>query len=129
MLEHVHGRVFSVYSGRDTVLRGVVPFTGTVDRQYRGGGVAGVRGLAIPRGAPGETRELYLRYVRNMPWTSSYQRFGHFGGHTHAVRRSFVKNIIAPLLLRTEAEAGDRPAEAEPETPATQPTTPDSEDY
>ncbi len=121
MLEHVNGRVFNLYSSRDTVLRGMVPLTGTVDRQYRGAGVAGVRGLAIPRRASDETRELYLRYVRNMPWMRLYQRFNHFGGHTHGVRRSFVKNIITPLLLRTEAEAGDRPTEADEEVEEEQP--------
>lgn len=60
-LKHVDNRMYVFTSNKDTVLRFLVPISGTADRQRKAGPAAGVGGFRLPPGASPETRRLYAK--------------------------------------------------------------------
>ena len=111
-LKRIRNRMYVFTSNRDTVLRFLMPLTGTADRKMLGGKAAGVTGFRLPPKADAETRLLYAKVV-NIAWVPEYERAGHAGGHTDVVNRDFVKAYVAPLVFQEGPrfmQAGVRPA-------------------
>ena len=123
-LKHVRNRMYVFTSNRDTVLRFLVPISGTADRQHRAGRAAGLGGLRLPLGADLETQRLYAKVV-NVAWNPDFERAGNYGGHTAVAGWRFVRDYVAPLILQQGPRfmrAGARPQWATQTTaPSSQP--------
>ncbi len=117
VLERLDGQLWNFYSTSDPILRSFVPLTGSVDREFDGGGVAGLYGLVVPTGVYKESHALYAARLRNMPWRRAYGRLGYRGWHTDSVATRFVARIITPLLRRHSAPA-PAPGTTSPIAPA-----------
>ncbi len=98
-LRRVRGDMYVTTSPNDTILSGVVPMTGSADRQNVGDDVVGIHGCHLPPGASAETRRLYSKIVI-IAWEPSFRQFGDAGGHTDTTNASFVQHVIAPLIIR-----------------------------
>lgn len=119
-LRRLSGGLWCFWSPNDPILRGVVPVVGTVDRANTTY-VAGVTGAKPPPGASRETRDLY-RLVHNIRWYSEGTGVGPLQfRHAGTTARSFIRDLVAPILVGTAPPNADRamPAQA----PATRPTT------
>lgn len=111
-LNRIRNRMYVFTSNRDTVLRFLVPLTGTADRKLLRGRAAGVTGFRLPPKADLETRRLYSRVV-NIVWAPEFEQAGNAGGHIDIVNRRFVREYIAPLVFQEGPrymQAGARPA-------------------
>jgi hypothetical protein len=98
-LHRVEGDFYVTTSQRDSILRDVVPKTGSADREHVGEDVIGVHGCHMPKGASAETRRLYSKVVV-IAWNPSFEKFGDAGGHTDTTHPGFVQHVIAPLIIR-----------------------------
>jgi hypothetical protein len=98
-LRHVQNQVYVFTSDSDPVLGVLVPLTGTADREFCGHCAAGLRGFHIPPGASNESRRLYAK-VRSIPVGFDRAMDEDYGGHTQTVSLSFVRDRIAPVLIR-----------------------------
>lgn len=119
VLARVENKLYSFYAPDDPVLRYALPLAGSVDRETRGRGIAGLLGFEVPPGADVATIELYEQRLVNMPYRKHYRQYGYRGMHTDATAPSFVQSVIAPLFI-------DEPSVPEPldptdAGPATQP--------
>ncbi len=111
-LKRIRNRVYVFTSNRDTVLRFLMPMTGTADRKTLGGKAAGITGFLLPPKANAQTRRLYAKVV-NVAWVPEFEQAGHAGGHTDVVNRRFIKQYVAPLVFQEGPrfmQAGARPA-------------------
>lgn len=116
-LRHVRGRVHVFTSERDAVLGVAVAVAGTADRQFCGACSAGLRGFHVPPSPSDETKRLYSK-IENVAWRPEFAGAGNLGGHTDAVNTTFVRQYVAPLLLREGprfVEAGVQPALDKPD--------------
>ena len=110
-LQRIRNRMYVFTSNRDTVLRFLMPMTGTADRKIINAKAAGVTGFRLPSKADAETRRLYAKVV-NIAWIPEFERAGHAGGHTDVVNHGFVKQYVAPLVFQEGPrymQAGARP--------------------
>ncbi|MBN2445705.1 MAG: hypothetical protein JXO22_03210 [Phycisphaerae bacterium] len=119
-LAHVSGYLWSFYSPTDPILRYAVPITGSVDREFVWGGVAGLYGFAPPEDASNDVRALYKERLRNLPWRQAYARAGYEGRHTDGVKAEFVAAHMYPLLItrRQTPESLDSTPSKEAPNPA-----------
>ena len=111
-LKRIRNRIYVFTSNRDTVLRFLMPMTGTADRKVVGAKAAGVTGFRLPPKSDAETRHLYAKVV-NIAWVPEFEQAGHAGGHTDVVNRRFIKQYVAPLVFQEGPrfmQAGARPA-------------------
>lgn len=111
-LRHVRRKLYIFTSDKDAVLSVLVPLAGTADREFCGACSAGLGGFHLPRSASAETRRLYGK-IENIAWRSEFERAGNFGGHTDATGGAFVRQYVAPLILRDAPRftaAGRQPA-------------------
>jgi hypothetical protein len=92
----------------------MVPISGTVDRKFGVTRIAGVYGFSPPPGANELTRDMYRRLVRNRPWKPIYREYGYWGLHGDATSLPFIREVVAPLLMKTtpKRESEDQPAHA-----------------
>jgi len=93
-LRHVDGRIYVFHSRYDAVLAAVLA-VGTIDGKH-GVESIGQVGLAIPPGAKDK--------IVNTAWSERYLRYGWAGGHTDCVNGSFVRHVLAPLIVERPAE-------------------------
>jgi pimeloyl-ACP methyl ester carboxylesterase len=98
ILGHVRSHLYNFTSDRDTVLRFLVPILGTADRTSAP--AAGLEGFVMPNGAGVRTRRLYLTKVVRIAWKAEYERDGDYGGHLAGVNPAFVRDYVAPLIMR-----------------------------
>lgn len=89
-LNHVSGRVYVYTSHADFVLSGPVRTLGTIDGRL-GVEPAGIAGLKPPTGM--EDR------VVNVPWNSSYRKFGWSGSHVDGTSTPFVQHVLSRYIL------------------------------
>lgn len=89
-LRHVGGRIYVYHSPHDMVLE-TVRIVGTVDGK-RGVDSVGQVGLTVPPGAAGR--------IVNTGWSRQYLRYGWAGGHTDCTNPTFVRHVLAPLIVR-----------------------------
>jgi pimeloyl-ACP methyl ester carboxylesterase len=97
-LGHVRTHLYNFTSEHDAVLGFLVPMSGTADRTDAP--AAGLDGFVMPPGANAQTRRLYLTKVVRIAWKAKYERDGDYGGHTGGVNASFVRDYVAPLIMR-----------------------------
>ncbi len=95
-LRRVEGDVYVTTSQRDAILRGVVPETGSADREFVGDDVIGVHGCHMPKGAPPETPRLYSKVVV-LAWNPSFAQYGDAGGHTDTTNPAFVARLVGAI--------------------------------
>jgi hypothetical protein len=98
-LAHVKGRIYATTSPKDAVLRDLVTFVGTADREAKGSEISGIQGFHPPAGAPAATRALYEAKVVNIAWRPEFAQYGNHGGHTDVVAEKFVARYLAPLVV------------------------------
>lgn len=110
-LKRVRGRFYATCSQRDGILASLA-----VNADGGSGPPAGLRGFVLPMKLSRKEMAEYGKVV-NIPWKSSYVRFGWRGGHVKATTRGFVQGVIAPRIFSTETFPLDRPLVARP--PAT----------
>jgi hypothetical protein len=103
-LQHVRGKVYITTSHKDAVLGGLLPMTGTADRQSGTTQTIGVDGAMLPASATSETRSLYASKVVVAPWKEEYAKYGDRGGHTDTVASAFVARYVAPLVKTTSGK-------------------------
>ncbi len=99
-LRHVDDRMYVFTSAHDGVLRHLVPIAGTADRASGSIPAAGLRGFRMPARSTPDTREQYAKLV-HIRWRPEFATKGHQGGHTDVVNAEFVKEYIAPLVMKT----------------------------
>jgi hypothetical protein len=97
-LGHVRTHLYNFTSEQDAVLGFLVPMSGTADRTDAP--AAGRDGFVLPPGASAQTRALYLTKVVRVAWQTKYEKDGDFGGHTDGVHGPFVRDYVAPLIMR-----------------------------
>jgi pimeloyl-ACP methyl ester carboxylesterase len=113
-LGRVEGNILVFTSDRDEILNSLVPMAGTADRQYVGSEVAGIMGFYRSIFSKDTNRALYEK-VKNIPWSSRFERFDNYGGHTDGTNPRFVQHVLAPMII---AAANQRAELAKAETPA-----------
>jgi pimeloyl-ACP methyl ester carboxylesterase len=96
-LRQVQGKLFVLTSAHDEVLTGLVPLTGTADRDASDAPAAGLNGFVVPAGA--WPQQLYADRVVTSAWTADMQRDGNYGGHLDNVKMEFVRDYVAPLIM------------------------------
>lgn len=97
-LGHVRTHLYNFTSERDAVLGFLVPMAGTADRTEAP--AAGIDGFLIPPGATAQTRRLYLSKVARIAWKAEFEKDEDYGGHTDGVNAPFVRDYVAPLIMR-----------------------------
>lgn len=97
-LRHVRSHLYNFTSEDDAVLGFLVPISGTADRTDAP--AAGLDGFVMPPDANAHTRALYLTKVVRIAWRAKYEKDGDYGGHTNAVNAPFVRDYVAPLIMR-----------------------------
>ncbi len=117
-LTRLEGNIYVFTSDRDEILNSLVPLAGSADRQYVGTEVAGLTGFYRSIFSKDTNRTLYEK-VKNIPWSSRFERFDNYGGHTDGTNPRFVQHVLAPAII---AAANQRTELARAETP-TPPTT------
>ena len=100
VLGRIDNRLYAFSSAEDPILRYMVPLTGSVDREFGEGTAAGLYGFTLPRNAGEDVRMIYQARLRNRPYKRRYARYDYYGLHTDATSESFVRHVLAPLLLR-----------------------------
>ncbi len=106
-LQRVRNRMYVFTSERDAVLAFAVTIAGTADRRTDTLS-AGLRGFRMPPRPSAETRAQYARLV-HIRWKPEFALAGNVGGHTDAVKASFVQEYIAPLIMAGMARRAARP--------------------
>ena len=93
-LAHVTGKAYAFTSINDVIVLGAgTKLMGTVDRVKTN--AAGLVGFVRPKSAdPGQYEKLV-----NVPYDTSWMRFGNMGEHIGPLMRPFARHVIAPLLL------------------------------
>jgi len=92
-LERISGGVYVYHSQSDMILQGPVRTLGTIDGKM-GGDAAGLVGLHPP-GKSGNK-------IRNIRWSSKYERYGWTGAHTDATSEPFVRYILSQHIVPPE---------------------------
>lgn len=96
-LRRVGGKLYVFTSRHDRVVGFLMDFSGTADRKFGVAG-AGVHGFVVPRGASGETRDLYGAKVVRIGWNKNFKVDRDYGHHFDNVKAAFIRDHVAPLL-------------------------------
>jgi pimeloyl-ACP methyl ester carboxylesterase len=88
-LGRIDGKIYVYHSPHDMVLQ-AVRVVGTIDGK-RGVDSVGQVGLQVPPGAQDR--------IVNTAWSQAYMRYGWAGGHTGCTCETFVRQMLAPLLV------------------------------
>lgn len=119
---HVRGYIYFFWSPKDPVLRGVVPWLGTVDRASRHTPAAGAWGAVPPLNASAKTRQLYRDHVRNRQWYPEVSQGPWRLYHAGSIDRDVIRDLVAPVLLHTPPRPANEPKNAaSPPVPRTPP--------
>jgi hypothetical protein len=99
-LQEVH-RCYALVSERDILILGLgTRIFGTIDRRFLAS--AGKVGFCIPGGIPPQNLRAYQRLLE-VPWSPSFTRDGHYGGHTSWAGETFLRRHL-PGMLRGEPD-------------------------
>jgi pimeloyl-ACP methyl ester carboxylesterase len=98
-LERVRNRFFVFASQHDEVLRFLVPFVGTADREKGTTPSAGIRGFNPPLDPSPQTVNAYGKLVE-IHWEPEFRYGGHKGRHADAVKPRFIGEFVVPLISR-----------------------------
>lgn len=98
-LPNVEGGIYVYHSPHDLILQGPVRTLGTIDGAL-GVEPAGLVGLRPPAGAQGK--------IRNIRWTSNYERWGWTGSHTDATSEPFVRYELSKYIVPAATTAETR---------------------
>ena len=94
-LRHVKGHVYVFTSLGDSLVLGTgTRLFGTIDGVKSD--AAGLMGFVMPKGAD---KDLYAKIITE-PYERQWINFGHMGNHIGCLSRSFVANVIAPMVLK-----------------------------
>ena len=121
-LSHVRGSVYFFWSPDDPILRGVVPFLGTVDRSEYSSRTAGTCGAMVPWGVTSFIRDLYARKVRNIQWYPEPIVGPVKLRHAGNVRRSFIRDEVTPILVSRSRRSNPRVVTPEQQAYSTAPS-------
>lgn len=99
-LKRVSGGLYVLYSPHDRILRDVVWYTGTVDRNSATEGVAGLEGFRPPNRRP--DTELQYAKVFNVAYRDEFTLVGYGGGHTDSTRRDFVREYLGDVVMNND---------------------------
>ena len=109
-LAHVRTHAYSFWSILDSVVGGGTKLLGTVDRVNTE--AAGHVGFVVPAGAQAPQYQKLTQFA----YQDSWMRYGDIGDHIGPMRRTFAKNMLAPLLM-----IGKLPEPVQPATSAVMP--------
>lgn len=98
-LRRTQAGIWSFYSRRDVGFLGLgTRFFGTVDRRY--GSAAGAVGFKEPAGLDEAERRFYREKLHQVKYSRQMARSGHPGTHTGWANSRFVRDWLAPLVLK-----------------------------
>jgi len=97
-LKRVKNKLFIFTSTHDRMLGILMPFSGTADRKFDDPG-AGIKGFVLPKGASAATRKLYAEKIVTIPYSKDYRKDGDGGRHFDNVKKGFIRDEVAPLLM------------------------------
>lgn len=101
--------IWNFYSGYDVGWLGVgTSLFGTVDRRH--GPAAGAVGFKQPDGLGAEDERLYGQKLHQVKYFGRMARSGHSGSHTGWASSRFVRDWLAPLVLRSMGYPAPEPA-------------------
>jgi hypothetical protein len=97
-LKRVKNKLYIYTSTHDRMLGILMPFSGTADRKFNDPG-AGIKGFVLPKGASAATRKLYAEKIVTIPYSKDYRKDGDGGRHFDNVKKEFIRDEVAPLLM------------------------------
>jgi len=96
LLPHCRDGLVNSYSRFDHVVGAGTQLLGTIDRAHQVS--AGHSGFIDADGALLENPAL-----TQIPWKSDWIKFGHLGGHTGYLSRTWAREVLAPMIARRTA--------------------------
>lgn len=99
-LKRVRGKLYIFTSTHDRMLGTLMPLSGTADRKFHDPG-AGIKGFVLPAGASAATRRLYANKIVTIPYNEDFRKDKNSGHHFDNVKKEFIRDHVAPLLLKT----------------------------
>ncbi len=97
-LKRVSGKLYIFTSPHDRMVGTMMKLSGTADRKFRDAG-AGVNGFVLPQGASEATKQLYASKIVTIPYDESFKKDGDKGHHFDNVKKDFIREHVAPLLM------------------------------
>lgn len=97
-LKRVKNKLYIFTSTHDQMLGTLMPLSGTADRKFNDPG-AGIKGFVLPAGASSATRKLYADKIVTIPYSDDFRKDGDKGHHFDNVKKEFVRDHVAPLLI------------------------------
>ena len=97
-LKRVKDKLYIFTSTHDRMIGTMMKFSGTADRKFHDPG-AGIKGFILPAGASAATRKLYADKIVTIPYSEDYKKDGNKGHHFDNVKKDFIRDHVAPLLM------------------------------
>jgi len=110
-LKRVNRKVYIFTSPHDHMLGTMMPLSGTADRKYNDPG-AGIHGFVLPAGVSEATRRLYAAKIVTIPFAKEFSKDGDHGHHFDNVKKDFIRDYVAPLLMGQPVPARLLPQQA-----------------
>lgn len=101
-LKRVKDKLYIITSPHDQMIGTMMKFSGTADRKFHDPG-AGIKGFVLPAGATDETRKLYAEKIVTIPYSEDFRKDGDKGHHFDNVKKDFIRDHVAPLLMGQSA--------------------------
>jgi hypothetical protein len=98
-LKRVKNKLYIYTSTHDKMIGVMMKFSGTADRKFNDPG-AGIKGFVLPNGASEATRKLYAEKIVTIPYSKEFRKDGNKGHHFDNVKEEFIRDHVAPLLMR-----------------------------
>lgn len=97
-LRRVKNKLYIFTSTHDHMVGTLMKLSGTADRKFHDPG-AGIKGFVLPAGASAATRKLYAEKIVTIPYTEDFRKDGDKGHHFDNVKKEFIRDHVAPLLM------------------------------
>lgn len=97
-LKRVKDKLYIITSTHDQMIGTMMKFSGTADRKFHDPG-AGIKGFVLPAGATDETKRLYAEKIVTIPYSDDWRKDGDKGHHFDNVKKEFIRDHVAPLLM------------------------------
>ena len=97
-LKRVKNKLYIFTSTHDKMVGTMMKFSGTADRKFHDPG-AGIKGFVLPAGASAATRQLYAEKIVTIPYSDDFMKDGDKGHHFDNVKKEFIRDHVAPLLM------------------------------
>lgn len=101
-LKRVKNKLYIFTSTHDQMLGTMMPLSGTADRKFNDPG-AGIKGFVLPARASAATRKLYADKIVTIPYSKDFRKDGDKGHHFDNVKKEFIRDQVAPLLMGKQA--------------------------